>query len=1714
VHEVTIPPEAGIGALLPAPAGLSPATGAINQTLTPTLTWNAVANATSYRIMLAQNPVALPTDPTDANCDRCLVDKVVDITATYTPPTGVLTPGTTYYWQVHARSPTNFGAWRSLDSSGAWIDASIFTTAMPTPATLLPAPAPTTPANGATGLSTTPTLSWTPAAGAASYRIMIASNPAALTSDPTSADCAACVVNAIVSGGSSSTYVPDLGILAPDTTYYWSIKARSENYYGAWSPVRSFSTGARVLIGTVTEFSAGISGNPYDITTGPDGNLWFVKYDRIGRITPAGVVTEFSVGITPTAGPFGITAGPDGNLWFTEWGGGHIGRITPAGVVTEFSGVSGYVMDITTGVDGNLWFTGNLNYSIGRITPAGVVTYFSAGISGNPLRITTGPDGNLWFTDSYKNRIGRISPAGVVTEFSVGITANADLYDITAGPDGNLWFTERNGNRIGRITPSGVVTEFSVGITAGAYPQWITAGPDGNLWFTEWGVGRIGRITSGVGTTSYTLNVSSVNGTVTSAPAGIKCGANCWASFALGTPVTLTATPNAGSNFNGWSGGGCSGTGACQVTMNGATTVNATFSASTTPGAPIINGITLGDGSATISFLAPTNNGGNSITAYTATCSTAGQPTQTSTGPSSPLTVLGLTGGMAYSCAIAASNSIGTGAVLNVLILTPMGVTCISSLSPTSQSAAASATPGTLSVTSPSGCTWSASSNVAWIMITSGSNGSGNGTVAYAVAANPSSSSRIGTLTIAGETFTITQAALVAVPGAPTAVSANAGNTSIIVNFGAPASDGGAAITGYSATCTSSDGGVSGSNTGGASATSIQVGGLTNGKSYTCTVTASNSVGAGTPSANSNSVTPSGMTLQFSAPTYTVGESGPNITLSVTRTGGSAGAISVPWSTTNGTALAGTDFGTAGNVAQKSGTLSWAAGDVAAKTIVVGPVAAAGNYIAVINNTTVDGSRAFSVSLGSPTGGAVLGTTTAATVTITDNDSRFDFAAPTYTVAENGASVLLTVTRTGVTTAAAYVTYATANGTALAGTNFGTPGMATPVTGVLAFTAAQASKTISIPILNNTTIGGDKTFTVNLVIASGATVGAAKSAAVTIRDDDKGVKFAATALTVSEGTGNAILTVTRLGNASGAVSVSYATVNGTALAGQDYSATSGSLAWADGELGDKTITVPIIDDTLVEPSQIFSVTLSAVAGATLSGPGSATVTITDNDSNLQFSAPTASVRENGGNLVLTVTRTGTTTGVASVAWAAVDGSAAAGADYGTPGNSTPPSGTLNFAAGAASRTITLPILNDTVFEGNETFTVSLSAPTGATLGAVQQSAVTIAEDEIGLQFDQANYSEAEGKASIVLKVNRIGPAAAVMHSVRWTAANGTATAGQDYGVLNNATPPSGTLLWGAGDLTAKTITIPIINDALLEGDETFTVTLNIPSVGMVVDAAHASATVTIWDNDSPPESVVSFAAPKVVVSENIGTLVVPVTRTGNTARPVSVKYATVPGTALAASDFTARSGSLSWGALDAGVQTISIPIINDAIAESVESFTVTLSAPSVSLGLGDYKTLTVAIEDDDEVFPQDGKWPAGWTIPQAVPPAPVIQGWHVQEETSAAEGKYTLKTDTVFDNESAEVQLTGVFQAGNVSFRLKVSSEPQFDALVFLIDGVEKGRWSGNQLVNWVQTPNYAIAAGPHTLLWRYVKDGSISMGQDAAWIDAVVTPAVTLPPP
>ncbi|RYD66298.1 MAG: aggregation factor core protein MAFp3, isoform C, partial [Verrucomicrobiaceae bacterium] len=397
-----------------------------------------------------------------------------------------------------------------------------------------------------------------------------------------------------------------------------------------------------------------------------------------------------------------------------------------------------------------------------------------------------------------------------------------------------------------------------------------------------------------------------------------------------------------------------------------------------------------------------------------------------------------------------------------------------------------------------------------------------------------------------------------------------------------------------------------------------------------------------------------------------VNEAAGTVTLTVTRLGVTTGQVSVAYTTTDATgansAAAGSDY------TASSGIVVFEDGETT-KTFT----------IPITNDLLVESSERFNVSLSTPTGGATIGAQTSTEVTIVDNDQSLQLSAPTSQVNEAAGTVTLTVTRLGITTGQISVVYATSSaaGTAQETTDY------TLVTGVLVFEDGETSKTFTIPITNDLLIEESETFGVTLSSPTGgATVGAQATAQVTIIDNDQSLQLSAPTVSVNEAAGTVTLTVTRLGVSTGQVSVAYATSDntesGSAVAGTDYTATSGVLVFEDGERT-KTITIPITNDLLIEPGETFGLTLnSPTGGATLGTQTAAQVTIVDNDLSLQLSTPTATVNEAEGQITLTVTRLGLTTGQASISYTTSNGNAQAGADY------TATSGVLTFADGVAT----------------------------------------------------------------------------------------------------------------------------------------------------------------------------------------------------------------------------------------------------------------------------------------------------------------------------------------------------------------------------------------------------------------------------------------------
>ena len=237
-------------------------------------------------------------------------------------------------------------------------------------------------------------------------------------------------------------------------------------------------TTAGVITNVFNVVPAGWQGH---LVTGSDGNIWFTginpghcyygnpfepaRCGNVGRMTLQGVVTMYP--ITETYDAWQITSGPDGNIWFTVnvdfYQTASIGRVNvKTGVVDEFpepQNINGHASPtgITAGPDGNVWFSDAFD-SIGKITPAGVITMYPVGQENPrpsvPDGIVAGPDGALWFTINSFGVIGRMTTDGQWSRFPLPYVGEGPDA-ITRGPHDTVWWSE-DINRLAYIKLCGV----------------------------------------------------------------------------------------------------------------------------------------------------------------------------------------------------------------------------------------------------------------------------------------------------------------------------------------------------------------------------------------------------------------------------------------------------------------------------------------------------------------------------------------------------------------------------------------------------------------------------------------------------------------------------------------------------------------------------------------------------------------------------------------------------------------------------------------------------------------------------------------------------------------------------------------------------------------------------------------------------------------------------------------------------------------------------------------------------------------------------------------------------------------------------------------------------------------------------------------------------------------------------------------------------------
>lgn len=603
-------------------------------------------------------------------------------------------------------------------------------------------------------------------------------------------------------------------------------------------------------------------------------------------------------------------------------------------------------------------------------------------------------------------------------------------------------------------------------------------------------------------------------------------------------------------------------------------------------------------------------------------------------------------------------------------------------------------------------------------------------------------------------------------------------------------------------------------------------------------------------------------TLGFSTAAYSVNEGDGTATITISRTGGSQGIVSVPFFDVGvGTATAFSIISDFDYLNITPERLEWIDGDSIDKTF----------DITINDDSLFEDDETILLALENRAlvyGGASLGSS-AATLTIVDNDvpGEVQFSSATYSVNEGGSFIEIFVDRLNGNTAAS-IDYATSDGTAVTGIDY------TETSGTLNFSTTGTSQSFFVNVADNALTDGNRT--INLTLSNpqdGLTLGTTTSAVITIVDDEAGlsggIQFANSGITVNEADGTGTATVTRINGSTGTVTIDYIAnfdlLTSPATNGTDFNLTAGTLTFADG-VTSQTITFSIIDDLLQEGDEDFWIDLSNVTGgATLDTQWFTLVTIADNDNGTVITDPGVisletslyAVSESVGTLTFNLLRTGGTDGAVTVDVTFEDGSALFGADYSASSQSF----TVTFQNGESSISRTVLITDDSFDELEESFIIRIGNPQGgATLGTITGAAVVIADNDGGavstgpgtISLENATYSVSEGLGTLSFNVIRTGGTDGAVE-VDLDLIDGSATFGNDYGSSVNGVNSSSITLTFLDGISTQSGIISILEDSIDEGNETFSIMLSNPASGATL-GTNASSTVTITDNDSTSSS--------------------------------------------------------------------------------------------------------------------------------------------------------------------------------------------------------------------------------------------------------------------
>ncbi|QDT91775.1 Calx-beta domain-containing protein [Gimesia algae] len=606
----------------------------------------------------------------------------------------------------------------------------------------------------------------------------------------------------------------------------------------------------------------------------------------------------------------------------------------------------------------------------------------------------------------------------------------------------------------------------------------------------------------------------------------------------------------------------------------------------------------------------------------------------------------------------------------------------------------------------------------------------------------------------------------------------------------------------------------------------------------------------------------------------------------------------------------------------------------------------------IVEDTKLEDSEDFWVLLAAPhDDNYKIGRNRKSVVTIV-NDDIIDIWIDDIVVYENQQYATLYLHASEPVNIALLVDYTTQQDTATEEVDYSS------FTSYVRFAGSQTSGPIIIPIINDGEWESDESFFVNLTGFSVYNYDIPPAnfldnqAQVTIIDVDQ-PDISIDDATINEDAGSVTLTVSLSNSASTPIQIDYSTAEDTAVQTEDYSLISGTLTFAPGEVT-KTIIVPITDDYQAEEQEQFFVNLSnlqtSIPDSSIQKSKSV-ITILDNDQ-YYLTIDDQTVNEADGTATLTVTLDRALPALLTVEYSTLNQSATADNDY------QETSGTLTIASGALTGTITVPINDDQTAEDLETFLINLSNPqsTGGDVSLTKsQGQISITDnDQAGISIHDVVINE--GVSYVLVTITLDQPAETEIN-IGYSTSGQTATSSVDF------RSTSDTLTFAPGE-TSKQITVSLINDNLVEADETFLVTLDLNNQQNSADVqlADSQGVVTIKETDQAHMYIQD-----VSVDESTSTAVVIVYLDYYMDTVFSVDYTTADLTAVSPDNYQATSGTLNFN-LNQKQQAVYVPIIDNSLIDDDKSFLINLSNLVVSgnrnVTLSDNQSEVTILNDD------------------------------------------------------------------------------------------------------------------------------------------------------